>query len=224
MSGWRRLPDGATRSIGACGFPRGAWEPDATIGPNNSLEPASRFCYRYACPVWQAARGRGKISWSPLKKGDRHLTTIVFRGVFICPFGASPSFSTGCWAGASCLESDHVEMAAPKGANSKAQGNALGNRTTLKPVALKGRDVLPREASVSPFQGYRRGVSAFPGRCPGNAFEFGPFGATRVPLRTGESISVAINCHPERSEGSGSIARRSFAALRMTVIDSPILR
>ena len=44
------------------------------------------------------------------------------------------------------------------------------------------------------------------------------------PLRTGESISVAINCHPERSEGSGSIARRSFAALRMTVIDSPILR
>jgi len=139
-----------------------------TTGPKHSLEPASPFCYRYACPVWQAARGRGKISWSPLKKGDRHLTTIVFRGVFICPFGASPPFSTGCWAGASCLESDHVEMAAPKGANSKAQGNALGNRTTLKPVALKGRDVLPREASVSPFQGYRRSsVSAFPGRCPG---------------------------------------------------------
>jgi hypothetical protein len=30
-----------------------------------------------------------------------------------------------------------------------------------------------------------------------------------------------INGHPERSEGSGPNARRSFAALRMTVIDSP---
>ena len=37
-------------------------------------------------------------------------------------------------------------------------------------------------------------------------------------------MSVAINCHPERSEGSRPIARRSFAALRMTVIDLPVLR
>jgi hypothetical protein len=43
-------------------------------------------------------------------------------------------------------------------------------------------------------------------------------------LRIGESIiTVGIDCHPERSEGSGQDARRSFAALRMTVIDSAIL-
>jgi diamine N-acetyltransferase len=44
-----------------------------------------------------------------------------------------------------------------------------------------------------------------------------------VSLRTGESITVGTDCHPEHSEGSGPDARISFAALRMTVVDSPIL-
>jgi hypothetical protein len=45
----------------------------------------------------------------------------------------------------------------------------------------------------------------------------------RDALRIGKSITVGINGHPERSEGSGQDARRSLAALRMTVIDSAIL-
>ena len=49
-----------------------------------------------------------------------------------------------------------------------------------------------------------------------------PVGRARW-LGTGESITVGIDCHPERSEGSPWIRARSFAALRMTVIDSPIL-
>jgi hypothetical protein len=72
-----------------------------------------------------------------------------------------------------------------QGPNSKAQGNALGSLTTLKSVALKGRNAVPREASVSPFQGYRGGAARIP-RPLAWAFEFGPFGAIRV--------SVNISC------------------------------
>ena len=42
-------------------------------------------------------------------------------------------------------------------------------------------------------------------------------------IRIGESITVTINGHPERSEGSGLDESRSFAALRMTVIDSQVI-
>ena len=99
---------------------------------------------------------------------------------------------------------------------SPTQGVALGFRV----LRLRRTDShLQRGHTI--FVTNRRGPKGAkpesPGQRPG-------YGAATPHLRIGESITVVIGGHPERSEGSGLDESRSFVALRMTVIDSPILR
>ena len=75
--------------------------------------------------------------------------------------------------------------------------------------------------SPRPSPERERGIPLVPGTFSSIIVVLAPYAFKRLGI--GEGITVGIGCHPERSEGSGLHAPRSFAAIRMTVIPSPIL-
>ena len=83
-----------------------------------------------------------------------------------------------------------VFFRAPKGRNTKAQGNALGERRTRKAEALKGRDRGPMGHLSRPFRALAFLPTRFPRALPW-AFLLRPSGA-RPRERRGPAVARAI--------------------------------